>query len=370
MNTSIADEFLMKELAEKVLYCLRIMSLIDWLTQFISDDYNKRILARHILVYLDSFIELSPQLKNKIKNTGANVNTAKQKLNQLRQDYEAFYSKIRDKLTAHRQDLPLVQRIEAWNEIDNTTVKSFIDDALNAYNELNNLSNIVKPFTEFEYKQNCQLTNSLNNLNTNNINSPKISSDNLAVSRDNTSALIPCTEMQHRCSQITSVLSIIKFLQYIYPALSLDRDTKRLGKAMITVDIFNLIDNLYPFYHSDPAHNIKSLLKICQEENLDKCLILENSHNNRDTNTENEFREVRNKIAAHVDSKETLNDLIALLDSKNIQQLIDKVLNPANQAFQDWCRSNPTTQVFLVDLNPEIKNVTEIEDLGGYKPYN
>lgn len=360
----------MKELAEKVLYCLRMMSLIDWLTQFISDDYNQRILARHILVYLDSFIELAPQLKNKIKKTGVNVNSAKQKLNQLRQDYEDFYSKIRDKLAAHRQDLPLVQRIELWNEIDNTTVKSFICDALNIYNDLNNLSNIVQPFTEFKSKQNCQLINNLNSLNTQNNNSPKLSSDNLAISRSNTSVVIPCCEIQHRCSQITSVLSTIKFLQDIYPALSLDRDTKRLGQAMITVDIFNLIDNLYPFTHSNPAHNIKSLLEICQEENLDKYSILENSNNNRDINTEDEFREVRNKIAAHVDLKKTLNDLLVLLDSKNIQQLIDKVFNPANQAFQDWCQSDPATHIFLVHLNPEIKNITEIEDLGGYKPYD
>lgn len=363
----------MKELAEKVLYCLRMMSLSDWLIKFVSDDYQKRVLARHILVYLDSFIELASQLKNKIKKTGVNgnsVKSVKQKLNQIRQDYEDFYSKIRDKLAAHRQDLPLVQRIEAWNEIDNTTVKSFIDDALKIYNDLNNLSNIVQPFTEFDSKQNCQLINNLNSLKTQNNDSPKLSSDNLAISRNNTSAITPCNKMQQRCSQITSVFSTINFLQAIYLTLSLDRDTKRLGQAMIIVDVFNLIDNLYPFNHSNPSHYIKSLLEICQEENLDKYSLLENSHKNRDTNTEDEFREVRNKIAAHVDSKETLNDLLVLLDSKDIQQLIDKVFNPANQAFQDWCQSDPATYIFLVHLNPEIKNITEIEDLGGYKPYD
>lgn len=360
----------MKELTENILYCLRMMSLSDWLTQFISDDYQKRVLARHTLIYLDSFIALASQLKNKIKNTGANVNTVKHKLNQLRQDYEEFYSKVRDKLAAHRQDLPLVQRIELWNEIDNTTVKSFINDASNIHSDLRNLSSIVQPFTEFESKLNCQLISKLSSFDTQYSNSPKISSDNLAFSRNNTSVVIPCCEMQQRCSQITSVLNTIKFLQDIHPILAIDKDTKRLSEAMITIDVFNLIDNLYPFNHSNPSHNIKSLLEICRKEDLDKCSILENSHNNRDKNTEDKFREIRNRIAAHVDSKENLNDLIALLDSKEIQQLIDKVFDPARKAFQDWCQSDIATIVFLVDLDPEIKNVTEIEDLGGCKSYD
>ena len=360
----------MKELAEKILYCLQMMNLIDWLTHFVSDDHNKRILARHILVYLDSFLELAPQLNNKIKSQGYNVVSVKHKLNQLRQDYEKLYSEIRDKLAVHRQDLPFLQRIEAWNEIDNTTVKSFINDALNIYNELNNLSHVFSPFTGFRSKQNCRLKNKLKTLNAKNSNTPKISSDNLGNTRNNICCVIPCNKMQQRCSQITSVLNTINFSQAIYPTLSLDKHTKRLGKAMIILDVFNLIDNLYPFNHSNPEYNIKSLLEICQTENLDKCLILQNSYNNRDTNTEDEFRQVRNKTAAHVDSKEILNNLLALLDSKDIQHLINKVFNPAYNAFQDWCQSDIATKVFLVDLNPEIKNVLEIEDLGGHKPYD
>ena len=86
----------MKELAEKVLYCVQMMRLIGWITNLINDDYQKIVLARHILVYVDAFLKLAPVLKNQIKATGVEVNTVHELLNCLRKDYESFYAKIRN----------------------------------------------------------------------------------------------------------------------------------------------------------------------------------------------------------------------------------------------------------------------------------
>ncbi len=44
----------MTELAKKVLFCLKMMDLIRWLTLFIKEEFPKRILARYVLIYLDA----------------------------------------------------------------------------------------------------------------------------------------------------------------------------------------------------------------------------------------------------------------------------------------------------------------------------
>lgn len=171
----------MKELAEKVLYCIQMMQLVCWLTSLINDDYGKRVLARYILVYLDAFLDLAPRLKNQIKNSVLDVDTVTQKINRLRTNYESYYATIRDKLVAHRQDLPLALRIETWNEIDDTTVNIFIDDVTDIYTNLRNLDSQIKPFVESSALKINALKKEIQAVKSNNI--PKIAVDNLAMSR-------------------------------------------------------------------------------------------------------------------------------------------------------------------------------------------
>lgn len=175
--------------------------------------------------------------------------------------------------------------------------------------------------------------------------------------------------MQERGTQIASILHIIDFLRILYPILAVNEDTQRLGKAMLIVDVFSFIDNLYPYSSGNQNYQIKSLLEICQEEQLNSCSILKDSYDKRDTVVESEFRDVRNKIAAHVDPNQPLADLLALLDSKEIDELINKIFIPAYGAFEEWCQSDILTSTFLIDCTPAV-NITEVEDLGGLKPYS
>ncbi|QSJ16761.1 hypothetical protein JYQ62_34670 [Nostoc sp. UHCC 0702] len=291
-------------------------------------------------------------------------------MKRLKRDYEDFYSKIRDKVADHRQDLPIDELVELWNEIDNTTVNIFIDDAITIYRSMVRLNSNILPFvssldiTNFDLKM--QLVDLLDAPNISQI---KISADNLAMTQTDTIAVLHINEMQERCSQIVSIFNSFNFSKNLYTVLKLGQDTQRLAKVMLVIDVFNFIDNLYPYNRSDPKHKIKSLLEICQQEELSGYEILNTAYNQRNTCAENKFREVRNQIAAHVDRNLNLNNLLALLDSTNIDELINKVWTPAYKTFKEWCYLDIVRYAYLIDETPGVAGVSEVEDLGGYKPY-
>ncbi|MEH2462096.1 hypothetical protein [Nostoc sp.] len=257
----------MTELANKVLFCLQMMDLIRWLTLFIQEEFRKRILARYVLIYLDTFLKLALQLKNQLKRSQLNVSTVNRDLRAIERDYEEFYTKIRDKVADHRQDLPIDELVEAWNEIDNTTVNIFIDSAIDIYRSMVSLNSNILPFVSSPDMRNCNLQKQLVDiLNAPNFQPIKISADSLAMTQQNTIFILPINEMQERCSQIVSIFNSFNFSNSLYAVLKLGQDTQRLAKVIFVIDVFNFIDNLYPYNSSIPEHKIKSLLEICQQE--------------------------------------------------------------------------------------------------------
>ena len=361
----------MKNITEKVLYSLQMMRLIRWLTDLLNDEYEKRVLARHILVYVDAFLKLAPVLKNQIKATGVKVDTVHKALNLLTRDYESFYAIIRDKLSAHRQDLPLVDTIEAWNEIDDVTVNTFINDASQIYNLLNSLNSIVPYFIDFDDFGNSDLKFKLENLAKQGATTGiELAMDNLAFSRLNTVRNIDTSEIKKRGSQIVSILDTIKVLFRLYQPLKSGKDTERLAKAMLIVDTINLIDNLYPNAYTDPKYKINSFLEISQQQGHGGYQILKNAYDQRDIDAEGRLREVRNKIAAHVDDNPSLNleYLLALLDSITIEYLI-QVISAAQNAFIQCCKEDIKT-ILLPEGRITLERVTRLLQTEDFKPYS
>lgn len=70
-----------------------------------------------------------------------------------------------------------------------------------------------------------------------------------------------------------------------------------------------------------------------------------------------------------VDSNLNLNNSLALLDSTDIDELINKIWTPAYKAFEEWCYLDIIRFTYLIDKNPVAHSVSEVEDSGDYKPY-
>ena len=57
------------EVAEKLAYLRNSAVVYCNLAEGIADDHHRRIIARGVLVALDSFLKIAPQLKNRLPNT-------------------------------------------------------------------------------------------------------------------------------------------------------------------------------------------------------------------------------------------------------------------------------------------------------------
>jgi hypothetical protein len=102
----------MDEITKKTLYCVQMINLIKWFSNAGADVYKKRIISRSIFVYLDAFFNFAPQIKNSLESKDVNVKTIHEKIGKIRDEYEKYHSKIRDKLAAHRQDLPIIETLD------------------------------------------------------------------------------------------------------------------------------------------------------------------------------------------------------------------------------------------------------------------
>jgi len=78
-------------------------------------------------------------------------------LNKLADDYHDYFDKIRDKLAAHRQDLPIDQAWDVWNQIDAATVGILTDDVIATWQKLTAIDAGALAYAPFGVESDPQL---------------------------------------------------------------------------------------------------------------------------------------------------------------------------------------------------------------------
>ncbi len=342
-----------------------MINLIKWLSNAGNTDHKKRIISRSIFVYLDAFFEFAPQVKNSLEKKDVNVKAIHEKIGIIRTEYENYYATIRDKLAAHRQDLSIVETFEIWNEIDITTLDYFITEVLDIYNLLHALKR-----DEVPAYMNFPITNrTITPISDNVLQTPTVSSDSLALTRPNTVSFLPLNPIQKRGSQINSIIDTVMYLFKLYPNEDLGIDLMRLVKSMISVDTINLLDNLYPFTPSDPNHKIESFLEISQKAKLDGYHLLAQSHSARNQILETKIREIRNKICAHVDTVEMLDDTLKMLDELPLSELIELFIETRN-SFYSSCKADIRTSILIINDEKLSSDVISVSNSGFIKDFD
>jgi hypothetical protein len=347
------------ELAEKVRYCVQAIRSIQWLTGLMPDDHSKRLVARMTFLYVDAFLKLAPQLKNRLRETGANVSEVHREIGQLTTDYESFYARIRDKLTAHRQEMDIADLIEAWNENDLVTLTVFSDEIFRLYSAMSSMHSDVPDYEDMA-GVNAEATEKIVRDGCSDVVTDGVTAatDCLAITRPQTVTIIPTCDLQRKVMQIISIIDTFKFTNHLHGLFIGCSDLKRIVRAMLVIDAINLIDNVFPRTGNGPEH-VSSLLEIARNEGSSATEVLETAATLRDAMAEGRVRVIRNKIAAHVDAVESLRDLLQRLDALAGRDL-SAIVNHGISTINKFCVRGDMANILLIH-GKQLKNYDSVK---------
>lgn len=309
-------------------------------------DHSRRCIMRMIFILIDSYCKYIGNFKNTLwKNNKISTKTRKavqEEVEDFTRNWNGKYDTIRDKFAAHNQCLGGLDAFEWWNDIDYTTITIF-------YEQMRTIQTILaqdiawKPMIAADYEE-IDFSNSL--LREVADNEYYISLDRLAITKKNTSGAIPLNDFQDKCMLLLSVIDFL-FIDLSLTAMT-DNPNKYYKKILFDngwllacCDICSLLDGLY-----NTDNHGKSLVDLSPND-WKGLAILNAGENDRDVNFEACVREIRNKLAAHIDTAMTLESLIAMFDSLNLRQLqmyITKFMN----IFKEACFADIRTKQYAL----------------------
>ncbi len=337
----------MQNVEEKIRY---IYFNIDGVYYILSNqginDHSKRCVLRRFFILLDSYFEMIGYLKNKLFREGVIDLSTKQTLEKdiksIKDEWDQNYEIIRNKYSAHHQNIDDLKLLEWWNEIDYSTITFFYEDLrkirgiLSEHAGFHTLTPV--DYSEIDFSDTClQEKESM---------SFYLAHDRLSISKKNTVGMSSLNEFQRKCMLI---LSIVDFI-FINCAVTLktqnyDSHYKKIlfdsSWLLICCDTISLIQNMY----EDEAYG-DSLLTLSPPD-WKGTLIIRNGNTKRDNAIEKEILTLRNKFAAHIDTSEPFSTLLDLFDNFDLKKL-HKYCMLHMQILQRACLSDMKTSMFAV----------------------
>lgn len=335
----------MQDIKEKIEY---IYYTTDGIYYFLSNegisDHSKRCVLRRFFVLIDSYIEMIGYFKNNLFSENKISQTIKQSLESeikdIRKEWDNNYEIIRNKVSAHQQDIDDLKLIEWWNEIDYTTITFFYEGMRNIRNILTRDKNILS-ITPVDFSQIDFSDTYLQEQKDTNF---YLAHDRLATSKKNTVSLIGTTDFQRKCMLVLSIVDFI-FIDCAVTIKTQDYDTyyKEIifnsAWLLMVCETTSLIDNLY----ENNTYG-DSLLNVCPQD-WKGTAILQESNLKRDNLFEDDLTELRNKFAAHIDTGIEFHSLINLFNNANLLKIHEYCMFHM-QAFQRACLSDIRTKMF------------------------
>lgn len=353
------------DLARKSGYCLRMMRLGRRLAEPLSDDYSKRVCARGVFVFLDSYLKLAPRLKNELRSPSRLVRHLTGALNALNKDYSDFYDRIRDSLAAHRQHLPLADALEAWSAIDVTALDYLIEEAYDSYNGLHRVDPVLVPaFVDSSDYGDATLDRAVAALAPlQSAGEVQFANDSLALSRPGTVSTFAGHPMQASAQAIVSIGDTIESTASLITVVGKKSDAHRFLKSMLTIDAVNLFDHLL-LSRTQPDGAVQpSFLEFSRTLNLEGLSVLLRLEQKANFDRFQALRKLRNQICAHVDPAEPFDSLLGRLDALHTDDLIPG-LRRMLEYFNRACAADIRTSIFLVHRQEAKGFVLGVEPTG------
>lgn len=311
---------------EKLKFLTEELHIAHCLATHAPDAFSARTLARHILVRAENLIVHARGLRRPLNVAGYDTRA----FHKTKEAYAAFFDEYfqlsRDRLGAHVQDFDFGRRIELWNDIEIIKIGFFVEGARELYSGLAamNLPGYA-PYTDPPELADASFNAMLREFQTSSDNRHwvEIGADPLAMTRDNTSAILNMTPVHQRAGQLGLIRRWINAQSCLLEKAVKHRRTSRILKARILTDIVSFCDCLVT--RSVPAGAPQEM------EGLDR-LISANGQlaapisdfvaaSNFDSELQS-VRAIRDEIGAHleIDDARTMNSLVADLDGFDLEK--------------------------------------------------
>jgi hypothetical protein len=232
---------------EKLKFLAEEMKIAMQLALRSTDSFISRTLARHVLVRAENFIAHARQLRKPLNNAGYRTG----KFHELKETYakafDEYFQISRDRLGAHVQDFDFGKRLELWNDIEIIKIGYFVDGAAEIYAELASMglpgyvaytspSELVDPaFKDFLRRGITQHDDRQ---------WMEIGTDPLAMTRDNTSAILNFSPIHLRAAQLALIRRWIGIHRRMLGEAQGLAGTTRVIKARLITDIVSFCDCL------------------------------------------------------------------------------------------------------------------------------
>lgn len=319
------------------------LDLLNQVKESNLSDFNKRCLLRYYFVGIDNLLKLVGWIKNETRRNSkldaASIKELESGISALRASYDSAYDLIRDKLTAHQQKLNLVDTITWWNEIDSTTIGVFQSDVSVIRLQL------AKAYPPLAVGIDQLVINFNDEHQGTDTSRVKMNVTRLSMAIPNAVSFLPCEGAQQKGTMITAAMRFI-WSDFYFTLKGQDCNSKpqyllfEIGWLLAIIDIVSILDCIY--------ENTKepSLLTLWANDNMGGLPVL--TQFNRDHLLEADMREVRNKFAAHLDSKSSLDSSRKLFEDLNIKRVHKYCIALVN-TFLEACRSDIRSKIFLTD---------------------
>jgi hypothetical protein len=311
---------------EKLKFLTEEMHIALCLATRAPDAFSARTLARHILVRAENFIAHARGLRKPLNVAGYDTHAFHKTKEAYATAFDEYFQLSRDRLGAHVQDFDFGRRIELWNDIEIIKIGFFVEGARELYSGLAALSLPgYAPYTDPPELEDVSFNEMLREFQTSNDDRHwvEIGADPLAMTRDNTSAVLNMTPIHQRAGQLALIRRWIKAQSCLLGKAVKHPRTSRILKARILTDIVSFCDCLVT----------RSVLAGAPQEmdGLDRLI----STNGQSAAPISDFvaastfdselqsvRTIRDQICAHleIDDTRTLNSLVTDLDGFDLEK--------------------------------------------------
>lgn len=318
------------------------------------DSFSARTLARHILVRAENFIAHARGLRKPLNLARYDTRAFHETKEAYAAAFDEYFQLSRDRLGAHVQDFDFGRRIELWNDIEIIKIGYFVEGARQLYSVLAamNLPGYA-PYTDPPELADASFNEMLREFQTSNHNRHwvEIGADPLAMTRDNTSAILNLTAVHQRAGQLALIRRWINAQSCLLEKAVKHSCTSRILRGRILTDIVSFCDCLAT--RSVPAGSPQEM------DGLDR-LIAANGQSAApisdfvaSSNFDSELqsvRAIRDKIGAHleIDDTRTLNSLVADLDGFDLEKA-RRFYGLVEDLFTKVCRTILYLRLYAAD---------------------